>query len=471
LIRKWRQELVLAVAVLLTIGALLGEHYILQTRIDITPADHRAVEVLGDAGNGGNSTAKALSANGFEWECTLADRYAYPFCEMDLMLGNSPVKGLNLRNVRTLRIWLDYQGPGRSVRLYLRNFDPRYSNPLYAASTKFNQVELPVEALQGGAVDVMLSDFFVADWWIASNKLASGLRHPQFDNVVTFEIQTGSAAATGRHHFKLRRVELIGQSIPTETWYLMIVIFWVLAVILYLAMRIASLRTEVRLRRTQAHELAEVNELLDRHSRELEEKTKRDHLTGAFNRHGVEEVLQAALRDWRSERKPTSVVLMDIDHFKQINDQHGHGYGDYVLAEVSRLVSNYIREKDLFARWGGEEFLLICRNTSLKDAQGIAEKIRLLIARHVFDRGAGITASFGVATLTGSDTLEQLFHAADQALYLAKDAGRNRVVTGLSDTAKMQIASWAQPRRDAGVADTSPGAPESGSPPSSPRQH
>ena len=157
---------------------------------------------------------------------------------------------------------------------------------------------------------------------------------------------------------------------------------------------------------------------------------------------------------------------MDIDHFKQINDQHGHGFGDYVLAEVSRIVKEYIREKDLFARWGGEEFLLVCRNTSLNDAQAVAEKIRLLIAAHDFDRGAKVTASFGVATLTGIDTLEQLFQAADQALYLAKNAGRNRVVTGLTETSKMRIASWIQPRKDGAVTGEHPATGESEPPPS-----
>ncbi len=463
--RKWRLELVLAGMVLLTIGALLGEHYILRTSVVITPEDHHAVEVLADRANGGNSTATALSRKGFQWECTLGKGFAYPYCEMDLFLGSSRIRGLNLRNFRTLRIWLDYQGPGKSVRLYLRNYDPRYSNARRPETTKYNQVEIPAKALRAGPVDVPLSDFFVADWWIASNTLAPGLRQPQFDNIVIFEVQTGSSAPLGTHRFKLDRVELIGQNIPTERWYLMIVIFWVLAVMLYLGFRVASLRTEVRVRRAQALELSEVNALLDRHSRALEERAKHDHLTGAFNRHGIEEVLQAALRDWRRARKPTSLVLMDIDHFKLINDQHGHGFGDYVLAEVSRIVKDFVRESDLFARWGGEEFLLVCRNTSLHDARSVAEKIRLLIAAHGFDRGVKVTASFGVATLTGNDTLEQLFQAADQALYMAKNGGRNRVVTGLTETSKLRIASWIQPRKDAPASAGNSGPGESGPPP------
>jgi len=120
---------------------------------------------------------------------------------------------------------------------------------------------------------------------------------------------------------------------------------------------------------------------------------------------------------------------MDIDHFKKINDTYGHTIGDYVLAEVSQIVKTHIRGNDLFARWGGEEFLLVCRNTQIEQARLVAEKIRLLIASYEFDHDINASASFGVATLRANETLEQLFNAADKALYQAKNEGRNRVVT------------------------------------------
>jgi len=119
---------------------------------------------------------------------------------------------------------------------------------------------------------------------------------------------------------------------------------------------------------------------------------------------------------------------MDIDHFKKINDNYGHAVGDYVLAEVSQIVKQHIRGNDLFARWGGEEFVLVCRNTPIDQARLVAEKIRLLIADREFDNDLRVSASFGVATLHSNETLEQLFKAADEALYKAKNEGRNKVV-------------------------------------------
>jgi diguanylate cyclase (GGDEF)-like protein len=426
--RKWWLEITLSAMVLVTIGALLGESYLLRTKIVITPEDQYAAHVIDDAAIGGNSSARVLDQNGFEWECALREKFPYPFCEMELLLNGSATRGVDLRHFRTMRIWLDYEGAGRSVRVYLRNFDPRYSKVADTSTTKYNQVEIPVEQFANRMVEVSIQDFFVADWWVASQRIPPSLSHPQFENVVIFEVQTGSGNTLGNHRFKLHRVELIGQGISTERWYLIIMMVWLVAVLALLAVRISTLRKEVRLQKTRTLELAEVNKLLDRHSRELEERSKRDLLTGAFNRQGVDEVLQVALGEWRREKKPMSLVLMDIDHFKQINDRFGHTVGDYVLAEVTQVVKGSIRTKDMFARWGGEEFVLVCRNTTIDDAKMAAEKIRMMIAQHIFDHGIKVTASFGVAALHANESLEHLFQIADQGLYRAKSEGRNRVV-------------------------------------------
>jgi len=102
--------------------------------------------------------------------------------------------------------------------------------------------------------------------------------------------------------------------------------------------------------------------------------------------------------------------------------------GDQVLAALSNLVQKYIRGDDLFARWGGEEFVLVCRSTQIGQAAIIAEKLRELIANYQFVKGLHVTVSMGVATLNANEPLEQLFKSADDALYSAKHSGRNRVV-------------------------------------------
>lgn len=428
MLRKWRLELTLGILVSLTIFAILGEKYILQSTIVITPESHYTVRAYDDVPSGGNSSIELLDKSGFEWRCTVRDKYAYPFCEVEVFFDPNRMHGVDLRNYSKIRVWLDYTGPSKTLRMYLRDYDPLYSNLQDTSSTKYNMIEFSADMLKNRMVEFSLSDFFVANWWVANYKIPPELSHPQFENTTIFEIQTGTANALGDYHFKLHRVELIGQQFTTEKWYLFILVTWLCIFIVFLAYRIARLTKEVRLERKRARELTEVNTLLDAHAHQLEERTKMDALTGAFNRQGVEDALRIGLGEWRRQKKPLSLVLMDIDFFKKINDTHGHAVGDYVLAEVSQIVKTHIRTNDLFARWGGEEFLLVCRNTQIEHASLVAEKIRTLIASHKFDHDVDVTASFGVATLRANETLEQLFNTADQALYRAKNEGRNRVI-------------------------------------------
>lgn len=123
--------------------------------------------------------------------------------------------------------------------------------------------------------------------------------------------------------------------------------------------------------------------------------------------------------------------MVDVDHFKPVNDRYGHAVGEQVLTGLSALVKDNIRATALFARWGGEEFVLVSRNTGLRDAAGLEEKLRELLAAQDFDQVGRITASFGVATLRAGETLGDIFSRVDQALYKAKDQGRNRVEVSL----------------------------------------
>jgi diguanylate cyclase (GGDEF)-like protein len=154
-----------------------------------------------------------------------------------------------------------------------------------------------------------------------------------------------------------------------------------------------------------------------------------DLLTDIYNRRGLlamgERDVNLAVR----YRRPLSVVMFDLDHFKRVNDAYGHAEGDRVLCDVAAAVRRNIRNTDLFGRIGGEEFLLILPDTSIETSLQLAERLRRCIAEDV---AVGmpvthITASFGVAQLCNGSTLESLMSAADHALYRAKNKGRNRV--------------------------------------------
>jgi two-component system cell cycle response regulator len=156
-----------------------------------------------------------------------------------------------------------------------------------------------------------------------------------------------------------------------------------------------------------------------------------DGLTGLLNRRTFNSLLEQRLREAQRYSRPLSLLLLDIDHFKKVNDSHGHPAGDSVLKGVARVAQKQARETDLVARYGGEEMALILPQTDARGAWAIAERIRKAVeaAAHATEQGAlRVTLSIGVATWTsGGDSPDDVLQAADKALYRAKENGRNRV--------------------------------------------
>lgn len=422
-------EKAIVALLLLTLIAMVAERKLLKVTMDITPADGFDVSVYGDyVDNIGNSQVRLLSEESWEWECTLSkDKISFPYCGFEVILSDDRTQGLDLRNMRNVRVWLDYEGPADSVRLYLRNYDPTYSQPLRFDSTKYNLAEVSAKTAQG-FIDVNIEDFFVANWWFQRFKLSPNLTHPQFDNIVVFEVQTGNSAPAGDYRFRLNKVLLTGQRINSEQWYQLILGSWIFGAIALLSSRFIGMNRRIRQHRAREIELTQLNSLLDAHGKKMEERSKLDPLTGAFNRQGVKEALEGGLAERRASGRSLSILILDVDYFKKINDTHGHLIGDQVLMALSELIKQNTRTDDCFARWGGEEFVVVCRNTRVQNAQNIAEKLRVAIENFRFDKKVSFTVSIGVAELQESETLEQMFTRADKALYEAKSMGRNRVM-------------------------------------------
>lgn len=164
----------------------------------------------------------------------------------------------------------------------------------------------------------------------------------------------------------------------------------------------------------------------------LTELATTDYLTGAANRRHFMTILDGQIKQSQRYGQPLSLVLMDLDRFKQINDTYGHDAGDGELTKVSEIARHSIRRSDCFARYGGEEFVLLAPSTDLDGARVIAENIRQAI--EVSRDGAlpQVTASFGVAQYEERESRADFLKRADQALYAAKEQGRNRVISAIS---------------------------------------
>jgi diguanylate cyclase (GGDEF)-like protein len=166
--------------------------------------------------------------------------------------------------------------------------------------------------------------------------------------------------------------------------------------------------------------------------RQMSESALRDGLTKAFNKRYFSERLESEYQYAIRHDTPLSLLFLDIDHFKRINDQHGHQAGDYVLVELASLVAHALRNEDIFSRYGGEEFAIISRGTEIGDGAALAERLRDAVEQHEFvfhGTSIPVTISVGVARAprAGVHSPAELVSVADETMYEAKRSGRNRV--------------------------------------------
>lgn len=179
----------------------------------------------------------------------------------------------------------------------------------------------------------------------------------------------------------------------------------------------------------RTRELEEANRELSEKNTRLREMIRRDGLTNLYNHSTMLEIIGQKVDETRRYSHPLSLVMLDIDLFKNVNDSYGHQFGDHVLRVVAKTLLSSIRTVDYAGRFGGEEFILLLPNTSTKGAVITAEKIRRRIAKLEWEhKDCIVTVSAGVARFF-DDTVETLIARADKLLYLAKDNGRNRVVS------------------------------------------
>ena len=180
--------------------------------------------------------------------------------------------------------------------------------------------------------------------------------------------------------------------------------------------------------------LAQAQKSLSQSNEHLNQLAMHDSLTGIYNRRAAMPLVNEAIKKVQASNAKYALILIDLDSFKAVNDQYGHTVGDEVLMTLAKKVSGMLRSGDVFARWGGEEFLLLAHVEKQGDAQIVAEKIRCNLEGTGFgDENLKITVSIGVA-LTAQDVgFDELFQRADQALYQAKQQGRNRVQLAVAD--------------------------------------
>ena len=351
-------------------------------------------------------------------------------CVIDIILGDHFSHGVDLSSYDTLVIDADYSGNAPKVRVFQRNFNPLYSNVNDGNSGKFMALDILTREFNSSQpVRIKLKEFSVSEWWLTQRELERKYLPIEFNNVTILGFDFGQYLHNVPElSLHIKELYFEGTRIREQYWYLGILCFWVVGVVILLAVRFIELIRRNNSYTQQISDLALDKAHFEKQSKKYKELSLLDPLTNILNRLGLEK--ECDRFRLKGPQQPAALIILDIDHFKRINDRRGHDVGDAILKSISRLVQEKIRQEDVFARWGGEEFVLIIPNANITAAYHTAEKIRSAISENEFELNQPwqVTGSFGVTLLRPDESFGEAFKRADQALYQAKNQGRNCVV-------------------------------------------
>jgi diguanylate cyclase (GGDEF)-like protein len=429
--KKPSQSAALLIGILLTVLAVVAHRFLPERRLTLDSAGGGESFFLMQSGDTSPSQVQWIDKDKLHYVCHFAkDASGHDCSFIYLLYSASADRGVDLSHYRTLNLALHYKGDARYLRVSIRNFDSRFSRLDDPNSPKFNSVNLhPKDLAQ--PVPISLNEFAVPEWWVTQYDLPRNLSQPDFRNATALTIDLLGDPLGTRHEIQIDKIEFTGDWISAEYWYLGILCAWMILATTYGLSKWISLRRRHREQHKKIHDLVDTNAQLKTEKEKYRKLSTLDGLTKVLNRHGIEQFVESL----QVANVSASVIVIDLDHFKRINDSRGHYVGDRVLQTVGEILRTHTRNSDGLGRWGGEEFVLVCPDANLAKAADLAEQLRhkIMEARFIPEDPLTITASFGVAAAQADQTFEDAFRQADQALYLAKSRGRNCVVAATDD--------------------------------------
>ncbi|GLS91949.1 GGDEF domain-containing protein [Psychromonas marina] len=391
---------------------------------------------LSDASVGGDSMMKvSTNAEGTSFNCNIVNKFQWPFCQLQIYMipfneqdKNSLQHGFDISEYDELFVDIKYQGPKPELlRLHIRNYNPAYTNlEVDSNSMKINEFKIEANAYKTKQF-INLKDFYVVPWWGSERNLPTELKLREFSNVPLIEVLTTDHVQEGELTVNINEISFRRLYISNENLLFTIIAMWLAAAAGYLILQLHNYRSNLKQARLSNNRLIEIMDALKLEKAQIEEMSKRDTLTGLRNRSGLSLHFTQCATDLLEQNTPFSIVFIDIDFFKNINDLYGHNRGDDILVTFAQIIHSNIRIADKLGRWGGEEFILICTNSTLNQANSIAEKLCRIIQQHLFGSDLQVTASFGVAEMYPDESVKDFIERADKALYKAKAEGRNQV--------------------------------------------
>ncbi|WP_185232192.1 GGDEF domain-containing protein [Teredinibacter franksiae] len=406
----------LAVLLLSTVGIVAYEVFPRKT-LDLLVVRNMYIELMPSYSAEQNAVGRWVDKASFHFRCQFKT-IANQACGLNMFFSDANGRGLDLSAYNSLNIAANISGETETVRIYLRNFNGAYATLEDANSSTYLSLPLSLEEfLPVDLVEIGMNEFAIAEWWLSQRNIPRKYRTPEFDNVMALGFDFSPYASPGHTlEMDIQRLYMSGPLIYRDSWYLGILLILLACISAIIVSRVVVVIRE--------------RELLVSEYQRVERQSLSDHLTSALNRHGLESEIQRLKNT--SDLNDVLLVVLDIDHFKSVNDTFGHDAGDEVLQQFARRVKSCIRENDVFARWGGEEFVVLAPLVSESLAFNFVEKLRLFIAKENFlgNKKIQITSSFGYTYWGSVEAFDTAFKRADEALYRAKKGGRNICVAG-----------------------------------------
>ncbi|MFV0574306.1 MAG: GGDEF domain-containing protein [Vibrio sp.] len=398
--------------------------------LDITPQNYPFSVETDRFWNGASVADIKLNKDKATMSCELKESdYQWPYCEFTILLSQQIDQGIDLSNFEQVKLDIDYQGPTNSserVRFYIRNFEPNVSKHEDHNSLKYNGVEFR-PGFGEGIKEVSFDKFQVLTWWIFDYNVPVSDSSVNVNNVPMLQLATDSGSVLGKHTITINKILFQGHYISFSRFVVLLLSIWIGAAVVFLFNSLRHSRHHARILEQRTHQLSELNKALQDKYEIASQLALQDELTGASNRHAIRGWLEKTAQQVRAGTSQLSIIYIDLDDFKLVNDKYGHDVGDEVLCQFVNLIQSFLRSDDHLVRWGGEEFILFCPNTSLEDAVQMAEDIRIMVEQFKWPTVNHLTCSLGVTEMSSEEDGSTMITRADEALYNAKKFGRNRV--------------------------------------------
>lgn len=429
---QYRKKLFVLAAIVVSAVALYSYRFFPEKRYVISDDEMINTYIFGANAPSGESVISWLDEKQKSYRCVYPpgmDDYSY-YCSFNFGLEWGSTSGLNLSNYERINLRIKYVGDAPKMRFFARNYNSQYSSREDMNSTKYNSIFVPTKELKG-ELTLRISEFLVTEWWLLLYNLPRELSFPELNNVVTLGIEFSDSMTLGNHDVTIEKVEFVGSWISRESWYLSIICVWLSGVFLYTVNSLRLMRKRRSLDEQTILALHQSHESLEKETDKFRRLSTVDALTEVYNRFGIDQIVTAIMNSAASADRgqpAMSLIILDIDHFKSINDNYGHDAGDEILRKIAGAIADSVRDADYVGRWGGEEFVIILPFTRLDVAMELAEALRMRIYKgnYMPKLDLTVTVSSGVASIKADESFADVFKRADDALYEAKSSGRNR---------------------------------------------